>query len=170
VKFPSPFESLDMERSNALVDSVLLPRWTARNWDNLLEYTETQLVSPGDIVLQKGSEKRMLYIVAFGKLHLVGERQKKPKILWVRHRNPIHQTIIESGSVFGELSFLDNGPHPITVQAITNCQLQYLSDHAFTLFCAHHPDLGIEILFDLGRIISLQMRHITTLLAQFKEQ
>jgi CRP-like cAMP-binding protein len=127
---------------------VFLTAWSDDQWSKLLEYTQTQLYDPGDVVIQAGSAEYTLYIVAFGTLDV---RTKE------RGRD-VRLAVIETGSVIGEQAFFDGKPRSASVVATSACQVLQLSRDRFEMFAARHPLLAREFLFDLGRVLSLRFR------------
>ena len=71
---------------------------------------------------------------------------------------------IEPGAVIGELSFFDGGVRSAGVRAVTDCELFRLSLESFEELAARDPVLARMVLFDLGRILSLRLRHSSTVL------
>ena len=97
-----------------------------------------------------------------------GEKKNTSGNLEVRVPHPkgygkrIHP--IERGCVFGEQSFLDGRPRSADVVSVTDGELLVLSLDAFQTLAGWEPKLGMQILLDLGRILSMRLRWMAQLL------
>lgn len=129
---------------------VFLEHRSQRDWDKLLRHAETYRFSKGDYVIRKGDTTRAFYIAVFGRFEeLDGSEAGEPA-----HR----VALIEQGSVFGIQPFLDGLSHLVDIRAIEEGQVSYVSFDRFEIFAAHEPELARVVLFDLARIVSLQLR------------
>lgn len=108
------------------------------DWALLLEHTETQLHSAGDVVLQKGESDRALYLLADGRLEAPS--------------GPVYPV-----STFGEAAFLDGRPRAVTVTAATDAEVLRLAHEAFLSLAARRPEFGRALLLDLGRILAARL-------------
>lgn len=136
---------------------VFLADLPAEEWAHILAAAQRLRFAPGDIVVRQGDESRTLYIVASGELDVIfinesGETKEISRI--------------EPLSVFGEQAFLDGLPRSATVRARTVSDLHVLTREAFDALAARYPDLARKVLFELGRIVSLRLRSMTSLLMQ----
>lgn len=160
----------DPQADQLASDLVFLPDWQTDDWDLFLEYTQTQMFSPGSFIFRAGSAERVLYIVAFGRLKMLVNRNKRlPRFKLMGAKKPASINIIESGAVINELTFLDGKPGPATFQAITETQLIYLPYDAFNLFASLYPELARDVLQDLGRLLAVQTRRLTDLVSYYTE-
>ncbi|MBL8474281.1 MAG: cyclic nucleotide-binding domain-containing protein [Rhodocyclaceae bacterium] len=133
---------------------VFLPEHGENTWRVLLSFTERRPFRSGDEVLRAGDTGRAIYIVGRGSLEVVvPDKKKRGKYM--------HVAELEEGSVFGEQAFFDAQARSATVRALSDGEMHVLSLDSFEVLGAHHPELAREILFDLGRILSLRLRHTT---------
>jgi CRP/FNR family transcriptional regulator, cyclic AMP receptor protein len=115
------------------------------DWARLLGYTEACRFGAGESVVAAGELDRSLYIVVDGRLEVTAP-------------GGVRLAVIERGSVFGEMAFLDPGPRSATVRAVEETELARLSFDSFEILAARYPELGRAILLDLGRIVSARLR------------
>ena len=66
----------------------------------------------------------------------------------------------------GEVALLDGKPRSATVRALNDGQTVRLSLEAFHVFAAREPELALEFLFELGRILAIELRQATTVVHQ----
>lgn len=149
-------------------ENTLLPHWNRSYWDELLHHTQTVLYSAGDTVVRAGSSERALYVVAYGKVSMYINANKRLRLGLPRRKAHPLMTVFEAGSVINVLTFFDGKPSIATYRAATTCQLLYLNVDAFTIFSARHPELGRDVLFDLGRLLTLQTRQLSSLLFSYR--
>lgn len=124
--------------------------WSEDDWKELLVRTEPSRFRAGDIVIQRGASDRALCLVAAGALE-VG--------LYRSESVPIAR--IGEGSVVGEQAFFDGQPRSMNVWAVSDGALLRLMPEAFESFGQQEPALARDLLFALGRILSLRLRHTT---------
>ena len=65
---------------------------------------------------------------------------------------------VGAGSVLGEMSFFDSGQRSAFVRATTPVELAELRLDDFDALAEEDPRLGLQILFDLGRILAQRLR------------
>ena len=134
---------------NEVVD-VFLEGATETDWSMLLAYGERRHVEPDEVLFELGDRSRSLMIVLDGTFQasLPGRRRG--------HRNVAGT--ITSGSVLGELAFLDGVERSARVSAVTEGEVLVLEWSAFEKLAAVRPSLAIEILTGLGRILAARFR------------
>jgi CRP-like cAMP-binding protein len=152
--FDYPTEDSTEESS----DYVLMHEWGNAEWSRLLNHTQTQIYDPGDVVIRAGDAERALYIVAFGTL----------EVLIKQRGQHVRLALVQTGSVIGEQSFLDGRPRSANIRAVTACQILQLTVDSFEVFAAREPALARMFLFDLGRILSLRLRHTVSQFSLWK--
>ncbi|MCE7989624.1 MAG: cyclic nucleotide-binding domain-containing protein [Caldilinea sp. CFX5] len=135
-----------------IADQPFLTHWTHSQWQKLFALTQTYRYSVGDWVIRQGATDRAFYLVAFGRLEVVGN---------VGGKNNQRLALIEAGAIVGEQSFLDGRPQPLDVRAVTEAETVRLSFEAFAIFAAREPALTRDLALEIGRIVSLRLRAAT---------
>ena len=156
--FSSFFDYPGSDRKGESAEYEFLPAWSTRDWDKLLNLTQTQLHRPGDIVIRAGDTERALYILIYGTL----------EVLVPVGGSLVPLATIPERSVVGEQTFLDGKPRSATIRAATDSQTLYLSFTAFETFHARQPELAYLFILDLARILSLRFRQRTALMSQWR--
>lgn len=134
-------------------DNLLLPEWARGNWQKLFAHTQPRKFKSSEVVIQRGVDDRSLEFVAAGTLE-VG-------ITYVDGLSISALAKIRGGSVIGEQSFFDGRPRSANVWAVTDGELLSLPIARFEKFAADEPLLARDLLFALGRILALRLRHTT---------
>jgi CRP-like cAMP-binding protein len=158
VRFSSFFEYPDLEEQESSNDFTFLGDCSEDEWDKVVDLTQRRKFSAGDIIVAEGEADRALYIVASGTLEV---RVRQSKGLRTR------VTTISKSSIFGEQAFLDGQPRSAQVRAVTDGELLVLTLDAFKSLVGWEPKLATQILFDLGRILSIRLRHTTALISKW---
>lgn len=137
---------------------IFLENCVEEDWAELLSYMQSWQFHAGDILIEKGDTDRACYFIDSGNLEV---------LIPVPYSSKLHQlTVLSAGSVLGEQGFLDGQPRSATIRATTDGMLFRLSRDSFDSLAVKNPQLAITVLADLGRIISLRLRQITSSLSQ----
>ena len=152
MSFSSLFAYPTESTPDPIADQPFLAHWTHGQWQKLFALTQTYRYSAGDWVIRQGATDRALYLVAFGRLEVVGSAggQRQQRL-----------ALIEAGAIVGEQSFLDGRPQPSDVRAITEAETVRLSFEAFDIFTAREPTLATNLALAIGRFVSLRLRTAT---------
>jgi CRP-like cAMP-binding protein len=143
------------QQQSARVEPQLLPNWTQRQWDTLLEFTETILFRKGQRVLRSGDADRSLLIVGEGTLDAL-----IPAGLTKRRFS------LGPGSLLGEVAFFDGHPRSADVLATSDGELLRLDPAGFEEFAARHPGMARDLLMDLGKILASRLRRAEQMTAR----
>ncbi len=134
-------------------DDLQLPGWGEAQWRTLFAATTPRHFKASEVVIQRGVADRALYFVVAGSLEVGVTYVDGVSI------SPIAK--IAAGSVIGEQSFFDGQPRSANVWAVTAGELLCLTLEQFELFSAREPGLARDLLFALGRVLSLRLRNTT---------
>ena len=115
---------------------LVLPQWNAEQWHKLLAHTEPRSFRTSEVVIQRNSADRTLYLVAAGSLE-VGVTQVDGISMTSLAR-------IGAGSILGEQSFFDGQPRSANVWAVADGTLLLLPFDVFTRFSEAEPVLARE--------------------------
>jgi CRP/FNR family transcriptional regulator, cyclic AMP receptor protein len=151
--YVSIFSRCGSDSGNAEGEYLLLPGWSKRDWQKLFAMTTPRPFKSGEFVIQRGVEERSLYFVAAGSVE-VG-------VTYVDGVNISPLAKIGAGSVIGEQSFFDGQPRSANVWAMTDGELLCLTQEKFHELAETEPKLVRELLFAVGRILALRLRHTT---------
>ena len=132
-------------------DHLLLTEWGEPEWRKLLAATTARPYQASEVVIQRGVADRALYFVAAGALE-VG-------VTYVDGVSISPLAKINAGSVIGEQSFFDGQPRSANVWAVTDGELLCLTQERYYRLANDEPRLVRDLLFALGRILSLRLRN-----------
>lgn len=137
--------------TSASGDNLLLPDWGAAEWSKLIAVTTPRPYKASEIVIQRGVDDHVLYFVASGALE-VG-------VTYIDGVSITPLAKVGTGSVVGEQSFFDGQPRSANVWAVTEGELLCLTQEKYHALAQREPVLMRELLFALGRILSLRLRN-----------
>ncbi|OUR76628.1 hypothetical protein A9Q83_13735 [Alphaproteobacteria bacterium 46_93_T64] len=100
--------------------------------------------SAGEQILEKSSTSRDVFFVADGSVNIVNYGVSGREVAYAS---------VEAGQYFGELSAIDERPRSANVIANKKCLLASMSPESFTELLKDHPDVSIQVLRRLARII-----------------
>lgn len=158
MQFSSFFDYPNLDDEARGDDLVFLGECSEDEWDKIVAHTERRRFKAGETIVSEGGVDRSLYIVADGALEARVRQHKGPKT---------HVTTISKGSVFGEQAFLDGKPRSANVIAVTDGELLVLTLDSLKTLVGWEPKLATQILFDLGRILSIRLRQTTLLISKW---
>jgi len=136
-----------------LGDDLQLRHWSEGQWQTLFAATAPRAFRASEVIIQRGVADRALYFVAAGSLEVGVTYVDGVSI------SPIAK--IGAGSVIGEQSFFDAQPRSANVWAVTDGELLCLTIEQFRQLSEREPALARDLLFALGRVLSLRLRNTT---------
>ena len=133
-------------------DALVIPGWGKDEWGVLFSYAADVHLPAGATLFQQKEADRTLYFVVSGVLEAAvsgGAQALAPLRL------------MYPGSVVGEVAFFDGRPRSAQVWAVEDSALLRLEYAAYAKFAAAHVKRANELLFGLGRLVALRLRHST---------
>lgn len=131
-------------------EGLTVPHWHASDWSTLFSFAELLTVPRGGTVIEKDRRDRALYFVASGLLEVTNI---------LGGTSSAASAIVHPGEVVGELSFLDDHPRSASVFAIADSDVYRLQFDRFQAFAAAHPAKACDLMFAVGRVVSMRLRH-----------
>jgi len=131
---------------------VFLPEASDSDWSVLLRYCRRRHFEAGEAVISAGGTSRSLYLVVDGTLEVLSPDGRRRAGRYRRVAS------VGAGSVLGEMSFFDNARRSALVRATTAVEVAELGPADFGALTEEDPRLGLQILFDLGRILAQRLR------------
>jgi len=117
----------------------------ARTLEVVEQHSAWQPVRKHTVVIQKGNESGVLYVVIAGRLKVsVADDQGKEVIL----------NTLGPGDYFGELAILGDMPRTATVVSLEDSKLLTLSRKAFLHLVREQPDIALAVIRNLTERVS----------------
>jgi len=146
-------EALTDPSSLKMDDALSLPDWSDDDWRLFLKHTELLAIPAGESLVHRGDADSNLYFVVQGKFEV--SRIQSDGI----SMGPLSR--IKEGSVIGEQAFFDGGPRSANVWSIEPSVVLRMSRQQFDKMESSRPKLGRDLIFSLGRILAIRLRHTT---------
>jgi len=155
---PNGIEAFTRAAGESEPDAELLaiPGWQQADWETLFSYAQAVHVARGDVLIRKQATERALYFLTSGVLEVTA-------VLSSHSLGAIAK--VHPGSVVGELAFLDGMPRSAKVWAVTDSALYRLDFAGYERFATAHPRQTCDLLFAIGRVVALRLRHSRTRLS-----
>lgn len=134
-------------------DVSFLEDLSEADWKKILSVVETRHFRKGDELVRLGDVDDSFYILSSGSVEtLLPDGKGNWRAL----------SVIPEGSVFGEIAFFDHGPRSATIRALESGTAIRVTRMNFDHLAAWEPALARTILVDLGKVLSLRLRWLTT--------
>ena len=120
-------------------------------WELIQQHADVVNFPAGGTVIAPGALSRALLIVLSGSVEVV---------IVTGRRGRQRLAVLGTGSVLGELAFLDGKPADATVIAREATTFLRLTVEQFDRLAAGNPKLGLYLLFDVGRVLAGRLRRL----------
>jgi len=114
----------------------------------VLGYTQARLYEPGQFAVRHGDTDRSFFIISRGSFEVIVPTDEGPR----------RARLLETGDLFGEVSFFDGRPRSADVIAVEEGEALVLTEAAFQRLRLTHPRLALRFVLDLGRILGERFR------------
>ncbi len=139
------------DESPAEDDLEFLQGCDEADWARVLAAGRRERFRAGEILVAEGERGRVLSIVLDGRLvSVVGTGRRQRRL-----------AAIPTGSVVGEVSFIDGGVRSASVIAETDGELLRIEFDDFEILARSRPQLAYRIMLDLSRILAMRLRRLT---------
>lgn len=144
------FDYPTLAQSATQATTAFLAGWSHTQWSKFFRYCQTLRFSDGDVLIAQASTDRAFYLIAQGQFEILAPYRTG--------RQPRRLSVLEAGAVTGEQTFLDGQPTIAEVRALGEAEAMRFSHDAFAILAARDQEMAHDILFDLGRLVSLRLR------------
>ncbi|MGA7065097.1 MAG: cyclic nucleotide-binding domain-containing protein, partial [Pseudolabrys sp.] len=142
-----------------LVCVDLLSTLTTAELKAIESHTRREAFPRGKIIFREGEPGKKLFIVTKGNVSAY---------LNQNDGGDIRLATFASGTIFGELAFLDAGPRSATVVADDDVVCYVISDRQFAALAKDTPAVAIKLLSGLGRELSRRLRRANLTIHQLE--
>ncbi|CAG7641249.1 cyclic nucleotide-binding domain-containing protein [Rhodococcus opacus] len=146
----------EIDRIAAAIYDAPLGEYIGRDGAGILaeHAANERLLKNNEFLYRKGETTNSFYIVTEGRLALVRERSEDAKELIVH--------VLEKGDLAGELSFIDQTPHTLSVYALGEAAvLRFKSDDIKPLI-TEHP----ELIYNFMRAVVKRVHSVVNVVGQ----
>lgn len=136
------------ETENILAKNPAFSSLSEDELNRLMQIANERVYEKGETIFKENSISNSLYIIKSGELEISKISSEKGMGI----------AILTEGSIFGEMSFIDNKGRSAT--AITNCQstLWEVSKSDFDTFVKENPYCGFKIMCQFAKVSISRLR------------
>ncbi len=118
----------------------------------LAKYMRAYGIDSGKVIFKEGHKGAYFCVICEGKVDVVklNEQQETKKVNTIRE-----------GRSFGEMSVVDDMPHSATTVASGPVKLVMITKQKLEQLTRDNPVLGVKVLWELAKLISLRLRQTT---------
>ena len=120
-------------------------------------------IDQGKILFKEGDKGDCVYFIVDGKLDVLKESVSGKQV----GIDKVSITTLSKGNSIGEMSIIDKIHRSATVRAQTKTALVTLTLSGFDSICDDYPKIGIKIIKEISRLLSINMRKTSSRLADY---
>ncbi|MGF1484015.1 MAG: cyclic nucleotide-binding domain-containing protein [Opitutales bacterium] len=135
---------------NALSECQLFDSLDAGQLRSLSNKVQVLNLPSGETLFKEGDLGETLYFIIRGECNVIKEDDMG---------HEIHLASVQEGRILGEMAIVDNSPRSATVRARRECVLIALDRETFDAMSQTRADIAVEILRNIARLLSLNLRN-----------
>lgn len=120
--------------------------------EQLARYSRAYQVEKGKKIFREGQKAAFLCVIIEGTVDVLKQTD-------ARESKKINS--IRAGRSFGEMAVLDDMPHSATTVAADTVKLVMITKQKLEQLATDHPALGVKVLWQLAKLMSLRLRQTT---------
>ena len=113
---------------------------------------------PKEVIFSEGDKGDFVCFVTRGALDVLKRNERGKEVVIAT---------LGKGRSIGEMAVIDDFPRSATVRAKTHTTLVILTRKGFDQLLDQHPQIGVKLLKGLARLLSMNMRKTSSLLADY---
>ncbi len=141
----------NIELIKTLIDDIpQLGYLNKEELDILSLHMNYQKADKGTALFKEGSIGKTLYLIVSGKVEIKKESLSGNQTVLAQYGK---------GASIGEMSLIDEAPRSATATVVEDTELLMLNKDKFDEILDKYPDIGIKILKNVTKQISMRLRH-----------
>jgi len=148
--------------TSAIVDILInIPMFDALNSAALKivsKYMNLMDFKRGEAVFNEGDKGNYICFVASGSFNVLKKNDQGKQVTIAS---------LTRGRSMGEMAIIDDYPRSATVKAWANSTLVTLTRDGFDQILDHYPAIGIKLLKEISRLLSMNLRRTSSRLADY---
>lgn len=139
-----------------LAESQLFSRFEGHEIRQMAEYMHAYSVDAGVTVFPEGMHGNCMALLVSGKIEVLkNDKNDQP--------HPI--AVITAGKTFGEMSLIDGQPYSASTRTVQPSTIVLITRDNFMQCVQRHPALGVKLLMEIARLLSMRLRQTSGQLA-----
>ena len=128
---------------------ALLQELTPAERQSVLELLVEEQYPRGEVILHEGKSVQILWMITSGRCEVVKT---------MRNGGEQQLAVLESGAVFGEMSFFNPAPHSASVRAMTDVTIMRLAREQFDQLYQSGCSAAFKIAINTARVLAERLR------------
>lgn len=154
------FGNTRYENELSLAQIDVLAEFSCPDLKVLREYLTNAVYEAGDVIYEQGTSGDRVYFLARGKVQIV--------INLPEGKGEYKLVTLCSGTVFGEMAFVDHGLRSANVIAETHIVCYYMSSSELNKFNMEQPNLAHKLFIGFARELSMRVRIANRIITELK--
>ena len=150
-------QKLNAEKYAKYAQILEKTKWASEfSWSHIKKiclYIDPVMAKPGAIVFKEGERDKSLGIIVKGAIDIIKENTKV--------------TTLTSSQTFGEMSLIDGEPRSASGVAVKETIIFFMREEHLIRLTEDDPQLGVQLLWKISKLISQRLRHTTGLLVDY---
>ncbi|MGR3221103.1 MAG: SLC26A/SulP transporter family protein [Candidatus Anammoxibacter sp.] len=155
-----PFGTTRYENELSLVQIDVLAEFSDPDLKVIREYLTNAVYEPGDVIYEQGTSGDRVYFLAQGKVQIV--------VNLPQGNGKYKLATLCSGTVFGEMAFIDQGLRSANVIAETHIACYCMSSSELNRFNMEQPRLAHKLFIGFARELSMRVRIANRIITELK--
>lgn len=135
--------------------------FTVDEYESVLGLLDQKAYAKGDLILHEGESDRTLWILVKGTCEVVKTNKAHSE-----HR----LATLETGAVFGEMSFFQAAPHSATVRAVSAVDVMRLTREKYEQLYLLCPQASYKIALSVVSLMAQRLRRMDEWICSFIER
>jgi CRP-like cAMP-binding protein len=141
----------DLEYIQSIIDDIPQLQYLDKTELNVLvQYINCERINKGTVLFKEGTIGKTLYFIGVGKVEIKKESLSGNQAVLAQYGK---------GASIGEMSLLDEAPRSATATVVEDAELLMLNKNEFDEILDKYPWIGIKILKNIAKQISMRLRH-----------
>lgn len=151
-------ESFKGELCSMIERTQMFKEFARADIETLALYARAYQVAKGKTIFREGQKAAFLCVIIDGVVDVMKLSDA---------REPKKVNSIRAGRSFGEMAVLDDMPHSATTVAAEAVKLVMITKQKLEQLANDHPTLGVKVLWQLAKLMSLRLRQTTGSLVDY---
>jgi CRP-like cAMP-binding protein len=130
---------------------VAFDGWDERDLGAIVALGRRERLTAAEVLVHAGAADRDLFIVLEGELEAFRSKSSGDRRV----------AVIKPGGLIGEMAFIDGRARSASVRALVPSEVLRIRAADVQVLCRTDPALGLKLVWEIAKILSMRVRHAT---------